>query len=94
MTGQGEISALCRKLEKRFGKKAIEERKKVKAMKAGSTRDEAAKAWEDGESGSKSRKMVEVNDGESMRVTSNLFQLDGSFRDSRFGGRRLGYRIR
>lgn len=71
MTGQGEISALCRKLEKRFGKKAIEERKKSKALKAaGSTssaRDEAAKAWEDGEFEPKlaPRKMAEIIDGTS-----------------------------
>ncbi|KAJ9094105.1 hypothetical protein QFC19_008057 [Naganishia cerealis] len=54
MTGQGEISALCRKLAKRFGRKAIEERKKAKASSSqealGSGRDDAARAWEDGES--------------------------------------------
>ncbi|KAJ9098676.1 hypothetical protein QFC21_004324 [Naganishia friedmannii] len=54
MTGQGEISALCRKLAKRFGKKAIEERKKAKTLAfqgaADSVRDEAARAWEEGES--------------------------------------------
>lgn len=72
MTGQGEISALCRKLERRFGKKAIEERKKAKAIKTGSTRDEAAKAWEDGEFEGKSRKMVEGIDGESIQVTFSL----------------------
>lgn len=53
MTGQGEISAMCRKLEKRFGKKAIEERRRNKASKAAgissSSHDEAARAWEQGE---------------------------------------------
>lgn len=44
LTGQGEITSLCRKLERRYGKNAIEQRKaKV------SSRDEAARRWENGE---------------------------------------------
>jgi ATP-dependent RNA helicase DHX37/DHR1 len=81
MTGQGEISALCRKLEKRFGKKAIEERKKMKAQKAAgavsSSRDEAAKAWEDGEFDTKStpRKVAEMVDGEYGMGNERAYQL-------------------
>ena len=89
MTGQGEISALCRKLERRFGKKAIEERKKSKAMKAGSSRDEAAKAWEDGEFDSKPRKIAETQDGKYIEITFSL--TADSSRSSRSRGRRPGY---
>jgi ATP-dependent RNA helicase DHX37/DHR1 len=48
MTGQGEIQALCRKLEKKFGKRALEEKRKLQEAKGlpQKLRDEAAKRWE------------------------------------------------
>lgn len=48
LTGQGEITALCRKLERKYGKKAIEDRHKAKTQTF-SGRDEAARRWEEGE---------------------------------------------
>lgn len=50
LTGQGEITALCRKLERKFGKKAIRERESKRAL--GQTmdrREEEARIWELGE---------------------------------------------
>ncbi len=51
MTGQGEIQALCRKLEKKFGKKALEEKRRMQAAKGipAKLQDEAARRWEEGE---------------------------------------------
>jgi len=51
MTGQGEITSLCRKLERKFGKRAIQDRQKArdKSQQTGLARDDAARAWELGE---------------------------------------------
>lgn len=50
LTGQGEITSLCRKLERRYGKAAIEGRKAKTSL-----RDEAARRWENGEEAATSR---------------------------------------
>jgi ATP-dependent RNA helicase DHX37/DHR1 len=50
-TGQNEIVALVKKLEKKFGKKAIEERKKKVAML-----EARAKGWEDKKAARKAEK--------------------------------------
>lgn len=49
MTGQGEIQALCRKLEKRFGKQALRDRQKMAAARSGvhNARAEEARRWEE-----------------------------------------------
>lgn len=52
MTGQGEIQALCRKLEKRFGKQALADKKRRRgeAVAQGNRGREEARRFEDGES--------------------------------------------
>jgi HrpA-like RNA helicase len=56
MTGQGEITALCRKLERKFGQKAIKERQQARDKKQTSTdaASMAARDWEAGKSGTQS----------------------------------------
>lgn len=56
MTGQGEITALCRKLERKFGQKAIKERQQARDKKQSSTdaASVAARDWETGKSGTQS----------------------------------------
>jgi ATP-dependent RNA helicase DHX37/DHR1 len=67
MTGQGEITSLCRKLERKFGKRAIQERQKArdKSQQTGLARDEAARAWEleEVDAGSTTAKSASLVDG-------------------------------
>jgi len=69
LTGQGEIQSLCRKLEKKFGKKAIEDRKKrrqAERERVGGWRAEMGKEKEEEEKVEKKEEdmKVVVNDGE------------------------------
>jgi hypothetical protein len=67
MTGQGEITALCRKLERRYSKKAIAERQRAmdKTQVSGLVQDKAARAWELG------------NDDKSSTIPASVSIVDG-----------------
>ena len=62
MTGQGEITALCRKLERKFGQKAIKERQQARDKKQSSTdaTSMAARNWETGKSGTQASAISSV----------------------------------
>lgn len=66
MTGQGEIQALCRKLEKRFGKQALADKKRRRgeAIAQGNRGRDEAKRFEDGPESEPEPAKVDFLDGE------------------------------
>jgi ATP-dependent RNA helicase DHX37/DHR1 len=66
MTGQGEIQALCRKLEKRFGKQALADKKRRRgeAIAQGNRGRDEAKRFEDGLEPEPEPAKVDFLDGE------------------------------